>query len=150
MALVMMLNLAEERLEGALKEAPIDWLGKSPRELMQLLGTEWGRDLVHPQLWLLLAERNLANLAETQARCDGFVISDVRFENEAAWVRQRGGIVVHLRRPAADAVNPHSSESGIHVHDNDLLIDNAGTLQELYAQLDLLMISVIRRTKHAA
>jgi len=37
------------------KEAPLEWLGKSPRQLLQTLGTEWGRRQVHPHLWLELA-----------------------------------------------------------------------------------------------
>lgn len=49
------MNLTDDHLEGALKEQPLPWLGKAPRELMQLLGTEWGRGMVHSDLWLLLA-----------------------------------------------------------------------------------------------
>ena len=44
------LNLSAAQLEGAEKEAPLPWLGKSPRELLQTLGSEWGRKLVHREL----------------------------------------------------------------------------------------------------
>jgi hypothetical protein len=41
------LGLTAEHFDSPLKEEPIPWLGKSPRQLMQTLGTEWGRDLVN-------------------------------------------------------------------------------------------------------
>jgi hypothetical protein len=41
------------------------------------------------------------------------VVSDLRFENEAAFIRQRGGVVIHISRESATEVNPHVSEAGI-------------------------------------
>lgn len=149
-SLIEMLNLPASIFDGADKEKPLPWLGKSPRELMQLLGTEWGRHQVHPQLWLLLAEMNLANHLEVSPHARGFVISDVRFENEADWIRAKGGIVVHLHRPDAPGVTAHSSESGIAVCDNDLVIHNDGTLEDLYAALEALMQTVQLRALQAA
>jgi hypothetical protein len=145
-ALQLMFNLTEEQLNGALKEVPLANIGKSPRELMQLLGTEWGRHLVHSDLWLLLARQHLdAALEFNNQWLQGFVISDVRFENEATWIRNQGGTVVHLLRPDATAVNPHVSEAGVAIHDNDFVIQNDADLQHLYAQLDHLMLILIRR-----
>ena len=43
----------EEVFEGEGKEKPNRLLcGKSPRFAMQTLGTEWGRDLIGPDLWV--------------------------------------------------------------------------------------------------
>lgn len=150
-ALQVMFNLTVEQLDGALKEQPLAWLGKSPRELLQTLGTEWGRSLVHPELWLRLAAENLANLAsENQDWHAGFVISDVRFENEAAWIRQRGGLVLHIRRPDAQAVNPHASESGIARHALDMVVNNDADLDYLHAQLDHVITTLRLRAITAA
>jgi hypothetical protein len=129
-------NLSPCDFDDASKEQPIDWLGRSPRELMQSLGTEWGRNMVHPELWLLLAEQNLEFLAQTYDTATGFVISDLRFENEADFVRKRGGIVLHILRSDAAEVNPHFSESGIGIQDNDLVLHNNGSLDDLFDQLD--------------
>ena len=110
----------------AVKEQPIEWLGRSPRELMQTLGTEWGREMVHRDVWLRLADRALLGAG------DGMVISDVRFENEATWVREAAGLVIHVVRPSAEAVAPHASEAGILFHpDVDVLIFNTGSIDEL-------------------
>lgn len=146
LAVQQMFNLTADQLNGALKETLLPAIGKSPRELMQLLGTEWGRHLVHNDLWLLLARQNMDNMLELQdGYLPGFVISDVRFENEAAWIRTQGGTVLHLLRPDAAAVNPHISEAGVAIHDNDFVIRNDADLQHLYAQLNHLMLILSRR-----
>lgn len=62
------------------------------------------------------------------------VISDVRYENEAEAIRGFGGVILHLRRPGAGlegAQGQHSSEAGIQIHSNDLVLHNTGTLDDL-------------------
>lgn len=118
------------------KEETLPNIGKSPRELMQTLGTEWGRNLVHPDLWMILAkEAILAHLA--LGRC--VVITDVRFENEAAFVRELGGTVWHVDRPGAGTVHAHTSESGVNLLNSDMHIPNKGTLDQLFQSVDWMM-----------
>lgn len=145
LAIMQMFNLTADHIEGALKEQPLPGIGKSPRQLMQLLGTDWGRDLVHRELWLLLAEQNLQHMAELHQDMQGAVLRDVRFENEAAWVRSKGGVILHIQRPDAAPVAAHTSEAGITVHDNDFVIHNDEDLPHLYKQLDRLMGLLVRR-----
>lgn len=111
------------------KEDIIPALGRSPRYLMQTLGTEWGRNLVHPQLWLLLAQQRLLQNGP------GMIVTDVRFENEADWVRSQGGRVVHILRDDATKVEEHASEAGVAVADDDLIIHNNGNLEEFQDRL---------------
>ena len=109
------------------KEEVIPALGVSPRRLMQTLGTEWGRDLINPELWLILAKQRLLNFGP------GMVIADVRFENEAAWIRSQGGRVVHIERPNIAPVEAHASEAGIEFKgdEGDFKIINGGSLEDL-------------------
>ena len=58
------------------KEEVIPAIGASPRRMMQTLGTEWGRELINPELWLILAKQLLLNCGP------GMVIADVRFAVE--------------------------------------------------------------------
>lgn len=116
--------------DGGDREAPIPWLGKSPRQLMQLLGTEWGRSLVHPDLWLLLMERRMAKTSS------GLVISDVRFDNEAAWLASKGGLLIHILRPGAREVASHASEAGLSSRWPRRFVQNDRDLEHLYWQLD--------------
>lgn len=112
---------------AAVKETPIAALcGKSPRYAMQTLGTEWGRHLIGADLWLRALESHLNEFASEN---DRIVISDVRFANEANWIRERGDLW-HLTRPGA-VVNPHASELGITPIDADVLFDNDCDLDAL-------------------
>ncbi|MFJ2527168.1 deoxynucleotide monophosphate kinase [Pseudomonas helmanticensis] len=133
--LMHILNLSPCDFEGDQKEQPLPWLGRSPRQLMQSLGTEWGRNSVHPELWLLLAAQNLDLLARTHDHAKGFVVSDIRFENEADFIRKRGGIVIHLQRPKAKQVNSHISESGVEVQAKDIVITNDGSINDFQKHL---------------
>lgn len=113
-----------------LKEALIPGRHYSYREAAQKLGTEWARSL-DVRFWL--------NLAETYCESTPWsvVISDVRFDNEAAFVRERGGLIIHLRGRAADVDNAtHVSEQGVEVHDTDCVIYNTGPLEKLYEDLE--------------
>ena len=133
-AMADLFGLDERHLDGELKEAPLPGIGKSPRYLFQTFGTEWGRQLVHPDVWLHAADVQLENLRK-HTNPPGVVFSDVRFENEAQWIRERGGHVLHIVRPGAPAVEAHASEDGIELQEQDRQISNTGTLGELYGQL---------------
>lgn len=112
------------------KEDPMpEFGGHSPRSLMQSLGTEWGRDLVDPHLWLTLAGRAL------QQRGPGMVIADCRFDNEAEWVRTQGGVVLHIERGKAPPVRAHASEAGVQQLPGDLRVFNESTIDSLHVGL---------------
>ena len=135
------------------KEAVIPWLGRSYRYLAQTLGTEWGRDKVHPDLWLLIMEQHWNRVRA----CGGsLVITDVRFENEAAWVRSQGGIVVHItsirqQTGMSAEAQAHVSEKGVgfvqssSTYAGDRLVFNnydepsEDTLRAFHASIDALM-----------
>lgn len=123
-------GLTREQVDGAKKEEIIDWIGRSPRELMQTLGTEWGRGLVGRYIWLKHAERRLA-LYRTWA--ENVVITDLRFANEAAWVRVQDGVIWHITgRDSSGAVRAdHPSEAGLRVVPGDIVIRNDGSLADL-------------------
>jgi len=124
--------------DGPEKEQEIDWLGVSPRYLMQRFGTQFGREMVAEDVWLRMAGRRLAQLQHHQAvveRERRVVVTDVRFDNEAAWVREQGGMVLRVTRsvkPVAD----HESEYGVSPELVDVSVSNNGTLDEFYARID--------------
>lgn len=122
------------------KAQPIDALhGATPRHLMQSLGTEWGRKLVGEDVWLTVAERHLGLLAGDEPVADRIVITDVRFANEAAWVRRHGGTLVSLERPGAGlqgSTASHSSEAHITEIDTHLALMNNGSIAALWDQVD--------------
>lgn len=110
------------------KEAKLDFIGKSPRELMQTLGTEWGR-AVHPDLWVKLLERELFD--HPTGLNQVVILTDCRFQNEVAWVRAKGGSVWWVERDGITPVAAHPSENAIGPEDCDHVIRNFGTCEDL-------------------
>lgn len=119
------------------KEKVIPALGKSPRDMMRTLGTEWGRDLVNQDIWLTLARQRLL------ASGPGMVLADIRFPNEAAWVRDMGGRIVHINSKIFGEKDvAHLSDEPIAPEAGDGYIVNNGTLEELQiAVKDLLHVA---------
>lgn len=123
-----------------LKEAGIPPHGKSYRELAQTLG-DWGRGL-RPDFWVLELERRLELIKRGLGDDLCVVISDVRYINEAFWVRQRGQLW-HITRPDQDPAETreHSSELGIEPWYGETLICNSETLDDLRDHVDYLLAS---------
>lgn len=123
------------------KETPLPGIGKSPRQMLQTLGTEWGRNLVNKDLWVDAASLHMNLLDLEYVDGDGaptlnFVVEDVRFHNEAQLILQRGGVLLHLIRPDAKPVAAHSSEqadwTGFERHE----VLNNGSLDSLFRLVD--------------
>lgn len=104
-AMMRALGCSEREVDGDLKETPCILLGgRTPRQAMQWLGTEWGRQMIAPDLW----QRAWAAEAD---RHPLVVCDDVRFPNEEAAIRARGGIIVRIECPwAASPASGHASE----------------------------------------
>lgn len=119
------------------KEKVIPRWGLSPRQMMQKVATDCCRDVIDPQLWVKRAEDWWQDINSDKwnlfGNCNGVVISDLRHENEADFVRANGGRVWHLDRPDAEAVNDHISEAGIQRKKSDLIINNDTSLEALLA-----------------
>ena len=120
--------------DRAAKERALPGLGKSPRQLLQTLGTEWGRDLVDREIWVKLTAKRVEQLEI--AGWQRVVICDVRFDNEARWIREAGGEVWQVVR-STPGVAPHASELGVSADLVDRRIYNAGGLDELRHEVAL-------------
>jgi hypothetical protein len=88
----------------------------TPRLLLQLMGTECGRQILHPNIWVnaLFADyKTIANFKlrnykllnnlktsenDVTQEYPNWIITDVRFPNEAQAIKDRGGIVIRLER----------------------------------------------------
>ena len=104
------------------KQTYVPWIGMSVREFLQRLGNAV-RDAIHPDFWVN-ALFNTYN--------DNIIIADVRYPNEVKAVKDRGGKVIRIERPGAGAGN-HISETALdNYHGWDIVIDNVGTLEDLF------------------
>lgn len=142
-------ELIERYLTGDLKEKVIPCLGVTSRRAQITIGTEWGRDLIDPDLW--------ARLWKHQAEyMGGKAMNDsVRFPNEEAAIHGLyGGFTIMVTRPGAQPAAFKWGRLGRFlytyfglmwgVHDServdrlspDYIIVNDGTIEELYEQVD--------------
>lgn len=106
----------------------IEPFGCTLRHMAQTLGTEWGRNLIHNNAWVLSIHRKIEAAAaqELPENTDGVVviIPDVRFPNEAEYVNNNG-FLLHISRPdVVKAGETHESENGVDTHENDCVIHN--------------------------
>ena len=127
----------------------------TPRLMLQLWGTEVCRNGFHDDIWIASLENKMRKTK------DNIVISDVRFPNEIKAIHNAGGLVVRIRRGNdpewySDAVNMNAGRSnmswlisksrieklGIHASetawvggDIDHVVNNDGTIDDLFTQL---------------
>jgi hypothetical protein len=162
------------------REAPDAWWSDkfgyefSPRKALQLMGTEAGRNVFHPDLWIFALEKKLELYPNV-------VIADTRFPNEIDFIRSKGGFVVRVTRGpdpewydtalVANAIpewgnaedTKRRREAGSYLNDlkihysewawigqpTDYILHNEGTLTMLEADMNH-MISVFTGPKNPA
>lgn len=104
------------------------------RRLLQVLGTEVGREMFGKDFWVDLAFNNKV----IPVMNDGthVVITDVRFPNEIRRVRECGGSIWRVVRPHVGPLNSHASEAAWTKVKEDYRIINDGTLDELKSKVE--------------
>lgn len=102
------------------------------RRLLQVMGTEVGRKLIHEDVWVW-------RLFNTIGDDERIVIPDVRFPNEARMIKERGGEVWRINRHNHSAVNDHISERAMDNYMFDRVVYNDGTLDDLSDEVFMLM-----------
>lgn len=99
---------------------------RSPREIMRWWGTEYRRTQ-NPRYWTNKAGETLHEVMRRGFR--RIVITDVRFRNEADFIRYHGGRIWEIRRATAEcAPAAHQSEIEIAALQADLTVDNNKTM----------------------
>jgi hypothetical protein len=127
----------------------------TPRWVLQYWGTEVCRKGFHDDIWIASLENKLRNSR------DHVVVSDCRFPNEITSIKRAGGKIVWVQRgqlpdwyqTAVDAnqgsnvalnelkrLKIHASETAWVGTDFDLILDNNGTIDDLYTQAKELVI----------
>lgn len=133
-------GLSREQLyDQSLKEQPDPYWGKTPRYLMQFLGTELLRSQFDPDIWTRLMEKKL------KGDFKGWIIADIRFPNEAEFIKRNGGTVVKIVRPDLENSDNHESEQ--HDIDSDYVIRNNRSMVELYQEIDHIFEEIITNSR---
>lgn len=109
-----------------IREEDLKLIKLTPRLLMQLLGTECGRDIIHPNIWVnsLMSQYKPSDLWYAKARRIGktipppfgypnWVITDVRFPNEAEAIKKRNGLLIRVESKRCNYDDNHPSETAL-------------------------------------
>lgn len=130
----------QEMLDPVLKEQVLQrWPYKSPREILQQVGTELFRNYLD-ETWVKAFER------QVQAAWDdgfGVVCSDCRFLNEAQAVRRLGGKVIRVvdpRKTRTDEASRHASEMEQEAIIADWTITNDRTVRDLHNAMLMVVV----------
>jgi len=125
----------------------------TPRKLMQLLGTECGRYVIHPNIWInaTFADYKPQHVRDVKYQglfienlttMPNWIISDVRFPNEAKSIKDRGGVLIRIIRPLTDSkiISNHESENALdYYNDWDYVINNDGSIEDLYHKVEIVL-----------
>ena len=93
------------------------------RELLQRLGTEAGRQTLWDSIWIDAALHDLDPNGN-------YVVTDVRFPNEAEAITQRGGRLVRIIRDGVGPANSHASETSLDDYPFIHGLRNDGSLED--------------------
>jgi hypothetical protein len=133
-------GLTDEQLNGLEKESHIERWNCTPRVIMQKLGE--GYRNIYPNYWV-------DSVLDKYNPDSGIimVITDCRFKNEFIGIQYKGGLVVRMERDESlrgVVSNPnHPSETDLDRSSFERVIDNNGTLDELYRKAVELLGDVI-------
>lgn len=139
----------------------------TPRLLLQLLGTDCGRKIIHPNIWVNALFADYKPSQEYLYQKDSakkliltypnWIITDVRFPNEAEAIKSRGGIVVRVNRPKPRIITNdvitdiiHNTKNfGIVEHESETALDNYkefdyvftndGSIMDLYEKVKTIL-----------
>jgi hypothetical protein len=132
-AMLRELGLTDAQIEGDQKEVPCDLLcGKTPRWAMQSIGTEWGRELIGPDIWINAWRAEVDRLPPYQH----VVAEDCRFPNEVEAIRAAGGVVARIERSGAGLAEAHISEQ-LEL-EACITLDNHGSKEDFLRAVDTL------------
>lgn len=117
------------------------------RDFLQLLGTDAVRNGLHQNAWVNALMADYKATVTQPVKFGGtaigeypnWVITDVRFPNEAQAIKDRGGVIVRIDRPGVKPVNAHPSETALDNWDFDYKIANASDLVALQQSVEVLL-----------
>jgi len=109
-----------------------EW-GMTYRDLLQKLGTEAMRSGLHKNVWVNALFADYQFNIEEDEQIHYWIITDSRFPNELAAVKEHNGIAIKVIRDSGNTIGTtHTSETALDDYtDWDYVINNNGTLEEL-------------------
>ena len=105
----------------------------TPRLILQLLGTEAGRNIIHPNIWLnaLMSEYVYSHATSTLGHLPkhpDWIITDMRFSNELMAVNKFNAITIRVNSnfnyANAPALNEDNGKAPVVEHESETALDH--------------------------
>ncbi len=135
-------GLTDDHLYGPdeIREETIEEWGMSPREILQVVGTDMFRAHICDDFWV---KAGLKQIRKYLSQGDtNLVVSDTRFPNEVNAVKELGGTTIQVRKiqkvkkATGDSTSGHRSEVALDQYEFDYVISSfAGELDLLYKRM---------------
>lgn len=137
----------------------------TPRLMLQLLGTECGRNIIHPEIWInsLMADyinevlrynqyNDMWSFNKDATKESKWLVTDVRFTNEAEAIKKKGGLLIRVESKRCNYYDIHPSEIALDNYDKDKwdkVIFNDGSIEDLIKEVKKFLIKkeIIYETK---
>lgn len=142
-------NLSDELMKGYGIYDTVYKKSLTPRLLLQLIGTECGRNIIHPNIWVnaLMSEYSLSHGFHYKEHITGqnypnWIITDTRFPNELTAITKRDGLSIRINRIMPDDTkeDTHESETALDNYtDWDAVIDNDGSIEDLICKVEAIL-----------
>lgn len=154
------LMLKKERLSWPILACAANFLDADPTELLDLNFAYTSVTTLDMSLLELMQnigdvltsknDRALIDALERRANqnktvnniLNGLVVSDIRTPDEAQWVRDNGGLVVHVKR-ITRIHSKHRTECDLDILDGDYLIKNTQTQKMFVEKINKVISSII-------
>jgi hypothetical protein len=131
-------------------------LGISAREFLQKFGTEIGREMLSKlfhmkwnNIWIQLLDNKIC--LDMQSMCPSdmpnmILIDDIRFKDEAEYIKSKNGILIKLIRtpnsPINNTIDMHRSEQESNIISPHYILTNDGSIDDLYQKIDKFICSL--------
>lgn len=140
---IELFDLTREQCYGSIeyKETIDARYNLSPRQIMMFVGDKLRE--VYAPVWIDHVFNKTIPRLEVQGN-SLFIISDVRYKNEADLIRSHGGQVVRILRDNSGVhlSKDHPSENALLDYSFDHIIENNGSFEDFYSKLDCLMDTI--------
>jgi dephospho-CoA kinase len=126
-------SLTEEQMNCHVQKETIDerW-NKTPRQILQQVGTDLFRKHYDENIWVKILKEKLKMEPDNQ----NIVVSDIRHQNELDTVTEfENCVIFHILRAGCDVSDQHSTENNIMKHENIITIKNNGSIQDFYENI---------------
>lgn len=116
--------------------------GKSPRQILQIVGTDLFRNNFDKDFWVKTTVPYIEDFLEAG---EAVVVSDCRFPNEVDTIKKMGGYTCRIVRSDQKTKDLHESETALDNYEADFrLVAASGQLDSLKNQADEMVLAITR------